>query len=164
MNINVDGLRDLPRDDLTPEEIAEIERQDDVADAAEIENIVNSVESIAEMLRNQYGESAPDKYQLEAWKDAYGVINISSVFGGDDIYLWKTMTRAEYKKLVKGGMLNDEMRAEDMIVRKHLLYPEPNDVFMSTTPAGVIPVLKSQIMYQSGFVSEREALSLIRVI
>ena len=25
MNVNVDGLRDLPRDDLTPEEIADID-------------------------------------------------------------------------------------------------------------------------------------------
>jgi hypothetical protein len=37
-------------------------------------------------------------------------------------------------------------------------------VYLDYLRAGVIPVLKSQIMYQSGFVSEREALSLIRVI
>lgn len=157
----VQGLKSLNRDDLTPEEIAAIEQADDIAEKTKEELEQNTLENLAELLSNF--ENAPTLYDLEGWKDQWGVIHMSSV-SGEDIYIWRTIRRQEYKQMAKTGMLNEKTRMEDTIVRKCLLYPEPKDKFMSTSGAGIIPTLKDQIMYQSGFISEREALSLIKII
>lgn len=160
--INVSGLRDISRDELTPEEIAVIEMQDDNAEQERIQSESDSLEVLAQELSHL--DNAPNVHDLYAWRDTYGTLQVSSVLGEGDIYIWRTISRVEYKKMLKSGLLNEESRAEDSIVRKHLLWPQPNDVFMNNSNAGIIPVLRRQIMYQSGFVSEQEALARIKVI
>ena len=157
----VEGLKQFHPDELTPEELAAIDQADDIARAQEAERKENTVENLAQAL--QEFDNAPNIYDLEGWKDQYGVIHMSTVTG-EDVYLWRVLKRSEYKQLFKTGALNERIRGEDTIVRKCLLWPQPNDVFMNSSGAGIVSTLKEQIMHQSGFIPEQQAIQMIKMI
>jgi hypothetical protein len=120
------------------------------------------LQELAELL---YGEEkAPTLIDLEGWKDLYGSINASSVLGDDNIYIWRTLRRVEYKMIAETGAMNDENRYQDAVLRKGLLWPEPATDRLRNEPAGVIPTIFKQLMYKSGFVPEEMAIALINTI
>ena len=55
--------------------------------------------------------------------------------------------------------MSKDMSYQDAVLRKCLLAPKPDQAFLSSSDAGVVPTLFSQIMYQSGFVPEHMALA-----
>ena len=145
----IEGLSALPQDDLTSEEIEQLEMAKEQQQEEEKREYTD-VDMLIELLSDK--EEAPTVYDIEGWKDEYG------------IYLWRILRRQEYKSLLKSGTLNEQARAEEAIVRRCLLYPKPNEKFMYNSPAGVISTLKEQIMYKSGFVPDAVALSQIKVL
>ena len=63
-------------------------------------------------------EDAPDELTVEAWKDNYGKIFVSSVLGDDSIYVWRTINRQEYKQMVNNGIVKNPMLYEETVVRR----------------------------------------------
>lgn len=156
----IEGLKNLPEEDLT------IQEQEEIAIHNDNKEIEQSGNADIDILLSVFAglEDAPTIYDIEGWKDEYGQIHVSSILGEDDLYLWRSIKRQEYKQMLKSGVLGETSRAEEAIVRRCLLYPKPNDRFMSTSPAGVISTLKEQIMHRSGFVPDSFALSQIKVL
>lgn len=100
-----------------------------------------------------------DESKFMNLKDRYGNIYISTIHDGGKVFLWKKLNRAEYKQIVESGAMTKDMSYQDAVLRKCMLGPKPDQAFLSTSDAGVVPTLFSQIMYQSGFVPEHVALS-----
>lgn len=157
----IEGLRRLPEEDLTVEEkealaVAEAEEE------AEEQERISDVELLARAFANK--EDGPRVYTIEGWKEQFGVLHVSSIFQEEDLYIWRVLKRQEYKQMSKTGVLNETSRAEEAIVRRCLLYPEPNDSFIYNSPAGVISALKEQIMFRSGFIPDHMIVSQIKVL
>lgn len=127
-----------------------------------ITNDEKSIQSLAEEFKNY--ENGPDEAILEAWKETYGKFFVSSILGGDDIYVWRTLNRTEYKQLINSGVSKIQSAYEDAIVRKCILWPTISVEDIAGSDAGTIPTLSKQILFKSGFVSDQYALSLIKVI
>lgn len=155
----IEGLRQIPEEERSVEESAAVAYADDQAayEAKESARQDDLMALLATM------PNAPSESDIEMWKDSFGAIYLSSVTG-DDLYLWKTITRNKYKGFSRSGILNDKMRAEESIVKECLLYPKAGDSFLNTSPAGIIATLSSQILYQSGFIPDQEAISRVKMI
>jgi len=108
-------------------------------------------------------DDSPDIMQLNEWKDLYGMFFASSS-NGEDIYLWRTLKRREYKTIAESGAMEKQDLFENSIVRKCLIWPAPTPALFSVSDAGLMPTLFKQIMNKSGFVSDEVAISMIRRI
>ena len=108
--------------------------------------------------------------QLKVWEEKFGKIYISKITDDPVVYIWKPLFRLEYIKLIgtsetdaECNWSNDHSR-QQAILKKCLLFPEADTNFISRSRAGILTTLESQIMYQSGFVSEQQAIDSINVI
>lgn len=130
----------------------------------ESETIIDS--STIQSLANEFAdyENGPDEAILEAWKATYGKFFVSSILGEEDMYVWRTLNRTEYKQLVNSGVVKIQSAYEEAIVRKCVLWPQVTVEAIASSDAGTIPTLAKQILFKSGFVSDQYALSLIKVI
>ncbi len=136
-----------------------------LAEQPQQEQEVDNTDAIAAVLAALDGEEgSPTEYELEEWKDMYGVFYISSIGDDDDLYIWRTLKRLEYKQLIKSGVANDQMRYEEAVLTRCSLWPKLSLEAMARLNAGVIETLSKQILYKSGFVSDQMALSMIKVI
>ena len=75
---------------------------------------------------------------------------LSSLFATDD--------------LQEQGVFDNDEKANEVLVEKCLLYPQPTTTWRLTSDAGIITTVGKQIAYKSGFVTQQEALSLIKII
>lgn len=145
-----------PRTTITADQQAEpmLETQEETV----VENVSDSNEiTILLMELEKYGI---DEDKFTSFKDRYGNIYVSSIHeNGNVIFLWKKLSRGEYKQIVESGAMSKDMSYQDAVLRKCLLAPKPDQAFLSSSDAGVVPTLFSQIMYQSGFVPEHMALA-----
>lgn len=121
-----------------------------------------TIQQLAEEF-SQY-ENGPDEIMLGAWKATYGKFFVSSILGEEDMYVWRTLNRTEYKQLVNSGVTKIQSAYEEAIVRKCILWPQVTPETVASSDAGTIPTLSKQILFKSGFVSDQFALSLIKVI
>lgn len=119
------------------------------------------IQELLEVLEGH--ENAPDEFQLSQWQELYGKYYASSV-SGEDVYIWKTLKRLEYRGIANSGAMDKQDTLEAAVVKKCLLYPRGDSTFFSAIDAGVIPTLFKQMMYQSGFVSDEAAIAMIRRI
>lgn len=108
--------------------------------------------------------------QLKVWEEKFGKIYISKITDDAVIYIWKPLFRLEYIKLI-GSSEHDaecnwsnDISRQQAILKKCLLFPDPDHNFVSRSRAGILNTLESQIMYQSGFISEQQAIDSINVI
>ena len=108
-------------------------------------------------------KGAPSRATLEEWKALHGKFYMSSI-DGDNVFIWKTIKRIEYKQLLNTGAMEKQNLLEDFIIRRCLLWPKPTPDFMSGSDAGVISTLFKQIYFQSGFIPEDLAFTLIEKI
>lgn len=145
-----------PRTTITADQQAEatMETQEEVT----VENVSDSNEiTLLLMELEKYGI---DEEKFSSFKDRYGNIYVSSIHeNGNVIFLWKKLSRGEYKQIAESGAMSKDMSYQDAVLRKCLLAPKPDQSFLSSSDAGVVPTLFSQIMYQSGFVPEHMALA-----
>lgn len=145
-----------PRTTIAADQQAEttIETQEETA----VENVSDSNEiTLLLMELEKYGI---DEDKFSSFKDRYGNIYVSSIHeNGNVIFLWKKLSRGEYKQIAESGAMSKDMSYQDAVLRKCLLAPKPDQSFLSSSDAGVVPTLFSQIMYQSGFVPEHMALA-----
>ena len=145
-----------PRTTITADQQAEpmLETQEETV----VENVSDSNEIT--MLLMELEKYGIDEDKFTSFKDRYGNIYVSSIHeNGNVIFLWKKLSRGEYKQIVESGAMSKDMSYQDAVLRKCLLAPKPDQAFLSSSDAGVVPTLFSQIMYQSGFVPEHMALA-----
>ena len=145
-----------PRTTITADQQAEpmLETQEKTA----VENVSDSNEIT--MLLMELEKYGIDEDKFTSFKDRYGNIYVSSIHeNGNAIFLWKKLSRGEYKQIAESGAMSKDMSYQDAVLRKCLLAPKPDQAFLSSSDAGVVPTLFSQIMYQSGFVPEHMALA-----
>lgn len=145
-----------PRTTITADQQAEpmLEAQEETV----VENVSDSNEIT--MLLMELEKYGIDEDKFTSFKDRYGNIYVSSIHeNGSAIFLWKKLSRGEYKQIAESGAMSKDMSYQDAVLRKCLLAPKPDQAFLSSSDAGVVPTLFSQIMYQSGFVPEHMALA-----
>ena len=145
-----------PRTTITADQ--QSETMPETQEETVVENISDSNEiTILLMELEKYGI---DEDKFTSFKNRYGSIYVSSIHeNGSAIFLWKKLSRGEYKQIAESGAMSKDMSYQDAVLRKCLLAPKPDQAFLSSSDAGVVPTLFSQIMYQSGFVPEHMALA-----
>lgn len=121
------------------------------------------IESVYQLLQRTDPLNAPKRSQLEAWKDKYKKIYISQIIEPDKFYVWRTLSRIEYKKLNAHKEFENPVAANEIMVENCLLYPEPTQEWRLNSPAGWVDTLGKQIAFQSGWVADQEHLATIRV-
>lgn len=123
------------------------------------------LDDIDQLLEHLKGvDGAPERHDLEMWQEVHNKFHVSSILADGDTYIWRTLKRGEYKQIMRSGAEKDEDHFAAAIVRKCLLYPEPDSVWMQKTSAGTIPTLQKQIMHYSGFIPDGLAISMVKVI
>jgi hypothetical protein len=123
---------------------------------------LSPLEELADAMKDL--PNAPTLLDLEQLKSNFGQLHASSVLADENLYLWRTLKRGEYKQIAESGAMNTEDRYQDAVLRKCLIYPKPSMTWFPTQDAGTIPTLFKQVMHKSGFVSEEMALALINTI
>ena len=101
----------------------------------------------------------PTQSQVDEWKSKFkDGIFMTEV--GQDVFVWRPITRLEYKNImkIKGA---DAMFREEKICETCILWPtDYSFTQMKTGKAGVPSILVDQIMEKSGFLAEGEAQQL----
>ena len=95
-------------------------------------------------------DEGPTLNQVERWKSQFGGIYMTEV-SDDQVFIWRTITRKEYKDLLKAKNA-DALYREERMCEKCVLWPEDyNFLAMSSGAAGIPSLLAEQIMIKSGF-------------
>lgn len=98
-------------------------------------------------------EGGPTRTELMSWKKQFEVeghtINLSPI--GDDVFIWRTLSRVEYREIM--AIPNtDPLQREEIICEVCILYPyNYNFKAMADQKAGLPAILAEQIMKESGF-------------
>lgn len=104
---------------------------------------------------------APTKEQIEKWKAIYGEV-FGTGFSETEIYLFRPLRRSEHRELQL--LLNDpekqidQLKYEEMVCDKCVLYPEKNDW---EACAGAASTLSEQIFQNSRFLSPQAASMIV---
>ena len=104
----------------------------------------------------------PTFAQIEEWKAQHGDVYVTSVTP-DDHYVWRTITRFEYRRLVKnleqsistGQVTQAEanMNNEESITEMCVLFPPVTRAQLSGEMAGLSSIISQEVMEASGFVA-----------
>jgi len=118
-------------------------------------------QTLAEKLQEVLGkrDNAPTEEQITAFKATYGDIYIAA-FDEEEIFLFRSLTRLEYRALQEQAMAGqiDAAQHEEQTVRTCLLWKSIEDL---EAKAGTIPSLIEMIMQNSNFVSPQIAAQLV---
>ena len=87
---NVEGITTSKVD---PEEIQEVQ-ENQVEDS--ISMLLDALEGIS---------GAPSEADLELWRSIHGQFFASSILGDDNIFIWKTLKRNEFKQIAGSGAI-----------------------------------------------------------
>ena len=109
-------------------------------------------------------ENAPQIFELEEWKELYGVFYVSYIHDDGDLYIWRTLKRQEYKSLINSGIAKSQAMYEEAVISRCMLWPRFTKEKIAQEPAGVAETLAKQILFRSGFVPDSIALSMIKAI
>lgn len=145
--------------DVEQEEKVEVQEQN-----VEVQKPITDegIQDIADRLSGT--EDAPGYEEIADWKNTYGVIYASTIHMADDLFIFRSLKRLDYKKIVASGAAKSEDKYEEALVKRCLLYPTPDAKFLADANAGTIQTLRVQIEFKSGFIPEALAIELIKVI
>jgi len=94
----------------------------------------------------------PTQNKVEEWKAKFGEIFMSEF--GEDTYIFRTISRLEYKQILNTEGNATELYREEQIVGQSVLWPENlNHTIIAEGKAGIPTVLTDQVMNKSGFVA-----------
>lgn len=146
--------------ELPPEEPAE-EEPADLGDPPVVEGVTDP-ESENYDPNAPLWEGGPTGAVVDSWKAAHGKIYVTS-FGPEEHFIWRTLTRYEYRQLVKqleqgvaSGQITQaeaNMNNEEAICERVLLFPAMNRVEMAKEMAGVASIISQEVMEASAFVA-----------
>ena len=107
-------------------------------------------------------EGGPNAGQIKQWKTLHGDVYVTSLTY-DKHVVWRTLTRNEYKQLVKkmeqlvqaGQLSNAEANLwnEEAITEICILFPAYDKMSLSSDMAGLPSLLSQEILEASGFVA-----------
>lgn len=107
-------------------------------------------------------ENGPTYSMVEYWKDQFGDVYVTS-FAPDNHIVWRTLTRFEYRTLVKalemsistGQVTQAEanLNNEEQICEKCILFPQLTRPQLANEMAGVASIIAQEVMEASGFVA-----------
>ena len=104
-------------------------------------------------------EGGPTRNQVENWKQEYGDIYMTEF--DSETYIWRTLSRIEYKNIMNAEGNNSEWFSEEQVAQFCVLWPENyGGQQMTDGKAGIPSVLSDQIMAKSGFVAKANAVKL----
>lgn len=105
----------------------------------------------------------PSWATIEEWKGQFGDVYITS-FTADSHVVWRTLTRFEYKRLIKnmeqaistGQVTQAEanFNNEELMCEMCCLFPKMTKAEMSGEQAGIASIISQEIMEASGFVAQ----------
>lgn len=102
---------------------------------------------------------APDQTAIEGWKQQHGDVFCSG-FSETEIYVWRSITRAEFSALqVKSSQ--EDIDAEMEAVQTCLLWSTPRGQDSMFSKAGTLTTLHEQVLQNSNFVDPRMASTLV---
>ena len=97
-----------------------------------------------------YFDNGPLVSEVESWRKQYDSIYLVDDLS-DDVYIYRTLNRYEYKSIM-AAQNTDPLMREEMICETCVLFPSNFSYdSMSTTNAGIISTLAEHIMSTSGF-------------
>lgn len=104
----------------------------------------------------QLWPGGPYDSQLQSWKKQFEKnghkLFMTPMNNGRDRFIWRTLTRYEYK-IIMAAQHTDQLVREEMICQTVVLWPQGyNFEAMAPGRAGYPAVLARQIMKESGFV------------
>lgn len=104
-------------------------------------------------------EGGPTRQEVEEWKDKYGNVYFTPFEG--EIFIWRTLSRPEYREVIRNTELN-MLDREEIITDKCVLFPRNYScqTYTSKGRAGVPSLLSEMIMDKSGFVAQSAPIKL----
>ena len=94
----------------------------------------------------------PTMTEFMSWQKQYPDMYIVDDLPDGNIYIYRTITRYEYKVL-QALPNTDPLQREELIIDKCLLYPVITYEDMSNSMAGIISILAQHVLTSSGFVN-----------
>jgi hypothetical protein len=95
----------------------------------------------------------PTMTEFMAWQKQFPDMYIVDDLPDGNIYIYRTLTRYEYKVL-QSLPNTDPLQREELIIDKCLLYPIITYEDMSNAMAGIISTLAQHVLTSSGFVKD----------
>lgn len=104
-------------------------------------------------------EGGPTRQEVEEWKDKYGSVYFTPFEG--EIFIWRTLSRPEYREIIRNTELN-MLDREEIITDKCVLFPRNYScqTYTQKGRAGVPSLLSEMIMDKSGFVAQSAPIKL----
>ncbi|WDI05123.1 hypothetical protein PUW25_25280 (plasmid) [Paenibacillus urinalis] len=102
-------------------------------------------------------EGGPTRRIVEEWKKEHKRIYFTPF--SDGVYIWRTLTRPEYRNIIENKDLNT-MDREDHMTSTCLLHPRMTLEEVRSDSAGRPSVLSEMIMSQSAFVAQSAPIQL----
>ena len=141
------------------------------ADTAPVETPVTQEDIMQIQVMNLFNkrEDKPSQAERENWAEEYGKNACKiAAYGDDDVYIYRHLTRGEWKKLREvmrklqngGSSDNEELteRLKERVVLGAILWPRLEESWLETSKAGVIDALYESIMLHSNFVTPQQAI------
>jgi len=101
-------------------------------------------------------ENGPTVNQIERWKSEYNGNVFMTEVDDNNVFIWRTINRLEYKGVIKNQNA-DALFREERICELCVLWPENYDFTkMNKGLAGAPSLIAEQVMDKSGFIPNRE--------
>ena len=118
-------------------------------------------------LKEQFGDSAPSKSDVDLWKAQSGRVRLVP-FADNEVYFIRPIKRSEYRGLIQtlGSVSGENTQNEDLlrehVVTKCTLWPSLKTEQFAGMPAGTLESLYDAIMDASNFMSQQMLMTLVR--
>ncbi|WP_089097204.1 hypothetical protein [Parageobacillus galactosidasius] len=153
---------EAPRDVCDPTETEDIEKPDAQEHAVDEPEMIQAPSG--EMYTKEEWESpvfanGPTRKEVEAWKEKYGQVYFTPF--EDLIVIWRTLSRPEYREIVRNQDLT-MLDREEIIADKCVLFPYDFSCkkYTENGRAGIPSLLTEMIMDKSGFIAKTAPIKL----
>jgi len=103
-------------------------------------------------------DGGPTRREIEEWKQKYGAVYFTPF--EEEIFVWRTLGRDEYKVMIDDRSLTT-MDREELMCEKVVLFPRNyTRAVMKSGKAGIPSLLAEMIMDKSGFVASSAPIKL----
>jgi hypothetical protein len=155
-------------EEVKPETLRSVDESSETEDIEDQEYAENEPEMIqspsGEMYTKEEWEApvfadGPTRKEVEAWKEKYGQVYFTPF--DDLIVIWRTLSRPEYREIIRNQELT-MLDREEIIADKCVLFPYDFSCkkYTENGRAGIPSLLSEMIMDKSGFVAKSAPIKL----